>query len=49
LRLSDEVRAELGVTQGGGVVVLKREGHPYVEVLSNEQFLGLLHGEKDEG
>lgn len=49
LRLSDEVRGELGVTQGGGVVVLKRAGHPYVEVLSNEQFLGLLHGEKGEG
>ncbi|MFO0603948.1 MAG: AAA family ATPase [Polyangiales bacterium] len=49
LRLPDEIRAELGVTQGGGVVVVKREEQPYVEVLSNEQFLGLIHGEQGEG
>lgn len=49
LRLPDEIRAELGVKQGGGVVVLKRAQQPYVEVLSNEQFLGLIHGGQSEG
>lgn len=48
LRLPDEIRAELGVKQGGGVVVLKREHRPFVEVLSNDQFLGLIHGESVE-
>jgi hypothetical protein len=43
LRLSHEIRGQLGVEHGGGVVVLKRSDQPYVEVLSNEQFLGLLH------
>lgn len=45
LRLSDDVRAKLGVEHGGGVVVLKRTGHEYVEILTNEQFMGLMRGE----
>jgi predicted ATPase len=45
LRLPSDIREVLGVPAGGGVVVMKRSGHEHVEVLSNEQFLNLLHGE----
>jgi hypothetical protein len=44
LQLSDDIRATLGVEHGGGVVTLKRHDHPYVEVLTNEQFMSLMHG-----
>ena len=43
LRLPGDTCAELGVVGGGGVVVMKRKGHEYVEILSNERFLKLLH------
>lgn len=43
LRLSSDIRAVLGVERGGGVVVLKRGEHAYVEILTNEQFASLLH------
>lgn len=45
LRLSDETREQLGVTNGGGVVVLKRPESEFVEILSNDQFMRLLHGD----
>lgn len=39
LRLPPKIVAELGVgATGRGVVVLKRSDHPYVEVLTNEQW-----------
>jgi predicted ATPase len=44
LRLSEDVRRQLGVERGGGVVVLKRAAHPYVEMLTDEQFMSLLQG-----
>jgi hypothetical protein len=46
LRLSDKTRQQLGVEHGGGVVVVKRDEHPYVEVLTNEQFHQLMVGEE---
>jgi hypothetical protein len=47
LRLSDKTRQQLGVEHGGGVVVLKRDEHPYVELLTDEQFHKLAFGEGD--
>jgi hypothetical protein len=41
------IRKELGLEHGGGVVILKRENAPYVEFLTNEQFLDLMQGGKD--
>ena len=39
LRLPPKIVAELGVgATGRGVHVLKRSDHPYVEVLTNEQW-----------
>lgn len=47
--LPQKVAAALGVTRkkGVGVVVLKREGHAYFEIVTNEQFMDLLGG-RDE-
>nr|MBK7069091.1 hypothetical protein [Deltaproteobacteria bacterium] len=47
LRLSEKTRQQLGVEHGGGVVVLKRDEHPYVELLTDEQFHKLAFGEGD--
>ena len=46
LRLSEKTRQQLGVEHGGGVVLVKRDDHPYVEVLTNEQFHQLMVGEE---
>jgi hypothetical protein len=43
VQLSPRVRAELGVERGGGIVMWKRSDHPYVELLTNEQFLDDMH------
>lgn len=47
LRLSEQTCKDLGVEGGGGVVVGKRAGQPYVEILTNEQFRHLMFGEGD--
>lgn len=39
VRLPDPVRAQLGVERGGGIVVYKRPEHPYVELMTDQQFL----------
>lgn len=49
LRLSPEHAMALGVPAGGGVVVMKREGQPYLEILSNEQFSALMAAASEDG
>lgn len=44
LRLTPEVMADVGLPPGGGgVVVLRRAGRPYAEILTNADFLALLN------
>jgi hypothetical protein len=45
VKLPDGVRKQLGIEQGGGVVFRKRDDVPYVELLTNEQFMSALRGE----
>jgi AAA domain, putative AbiEii toxin, Type IV TA system len=42
-RLPDDIRKTLGVEHGGGVVVLKRAEHRYVEIMTDEEVLALLN------
>lgn len=44
VQLPESIRKELGLEHGGGVVILKRDQAPYVEFLTNEQFLDLMSG-----
>jgi hypothetical protein len=43
VQLSPGIRSELGIEHGGGIVVWKRSDHPYVELLTNGQFLDDMH------
>jgi hypothetical protein len=43
VQLSPRIRAELGIERGGGIVMWKRSNHPYVELLTNEQFMDDMH------
>lgn len=45
LMLSAGVLQQLGIEQGGGVVVLKREDNRYIELMTNAQFQALLRGD----
>jgi ABC-type transport system involved in cytochrome c biogenesis ATPase subunit len=53
VQLSPRIRAELGIERGGGVVMWKRSDHPYVEMLTDEQFLEDMRshrrGEEEKG
>ena len=49
VKVPDGIRKELHIEHGGGVVFWKREKAPYVEVLTNDQFLSKLHGEGADG
>lgn len=53
VQLSPRIRAELGIERGGGVVMWKRSDHPYVELLTDEQFLEDMRshrrGQEEEG
>jgi hypothetical protein len=49
VRLPDEILKTLHVEKGGGVVFWKNPGSPYVQLLTNEQFLAELQGEEDDG
>jgi AAA domain, putative AbiEii toxin, Type IV TA system len=53
VQLSPRIRAELGIERGGGVVMWKRSAHPYVELLTDEQFLEDMRshrrGEEEKG
>lgn len=47
VRLPEGVRRDLGLERGGGIVIWKREGAPYYELLTNEQFLDDMRGARD--
>ncbi len=49
VRLPDEIRQVLRVDRGGGVIFWKKPGSPYVQMLTNEQFLAELQGEEADG
>jgi len=42
VRLPEDICQQLGLEQGGGIVILKREDNKHVELLTNEQFFELL-------
>jgi hypothetical protein len=42
LRVPDEVRAALGLSQGGGVTFVEEKDHKHFRMLSDEQFLDLI-------
>ena len=42
VQLPDAIRSRLGIERGGGIVVLKRTEHPYVELLTNQQFMDVM-------
>ena len=47
VRLPEAVRRELGLERGGGIVIWRRKGAPYHELLTNEQFLEDMQGAGD--
>jgi hypothetical protein len=47
MRLPEETRRELGLEHGGGIVIWKREGAPYHELLTDEQYLADLRRSRD--
>jgi hypothetical protein len=49
VRIPESVRRELGLEHGGGIVIWKREGAPYYELLTDEQFLDDMRGPSDAG
>ncbi|HIE00031.1 MAG TPA: hypothetical protein EYP59_07040 [Thiotrichaceae bacterium] len=42
VKLPEETCQELGIEQGGGIVILKRKDNQHVELLTDEQYLDLL-------
>lgn len=42
VKLPEETCKELGIEQGGGIVILKRKDNDHVELLTNEQYFDLL-------
>ncbi len=47
VRIPDVVRHALGLDHGGGIVIWKRDGAPYHELLTDEQFMNDLKGSPD--
>jgi antitoxin component of MazEF toxin-antitoxin module len=48
VRLPEDICKNLGIEQGGGIVVLKRQDNEHVELLTNEQFLDLFEQVNDK-
>jgi AAA15 family ATPase/GTPase len=48
VRLPEDICKELGIEQGGGIVILKRQDNEHVELLTNEQFLELFEPVNNE-
>jgi len=42
VKLPEETCQELGIEQGGGIVILKRKDNKHVELLTDEQYFDLL-------
>ncbi len=48
VRLPEDICQTLGIEQGGGIVILKRQDNEHVEILTNAQFLDLFERDNNE-